>query len=114
MLVVEFYVLVERSNSCVVEVPVDAPVPHVSTHRNSAVVERLAGRARIKGLISIRRLHWFVIDKILIVLGDELVNWRRRPPAVVLAAWLLPVGVGWYVRIVLPRIPHLCRLDCYR
>ena len=114
MLVVELYVLIEWGNVCVLEVPVNASVPNLPTHGDSAVIVCLADRTWVDCLVSVGRLQRLMVNKVLVVLGNNLVNWRGGSPSIILATLLLPVGVRWYVRIVLSGIPHLCCLGCYR
>lgn len=114
VLVVEFGILIERSQIRLVEVAVDTSIPDLSTHRYSAVVVRQGNLPRLLELVPIRDLSGFMVYVILVVLGDDLVYRRRRSAAVVLAVLLLSVCERRYVRIVLARIAHQDQLDKLR
>ena len=74
MLVVEFAILVERSQICVFELSVYATIPNLATHRNSSIIVRRCQSSRILHLIPAGWLQGFVVHKILIILRDHLVH----------------------------------------
>jgi len=108
MLVIKFAVLVERCQIFVFKISIYAAVPNLSTHRDTPIIKRRFYRSWVWNLVPINGLHGFVIDKVLVILRDDLVNRRWRSPAEILRIILLSISVGRNVRIILASVAHSC------